>query len=529
MQNWTVNDLVRACGGVLLCGDGDTPVEHISLDSRKMEGSDLFVPLIGEKVDAHRFILQALNNGAVATLTSEHGTAGKGGVTEGNVTENSGTDGRGKTAAQPVPMDENGVAGYGKAWIAVDDTKLALQAIGRAYRRTLTLPLVGITGSVGKTTTKEMVAAALSAGLRTYKTKGSRNSQVGVPVTITDIDREDQIGVIELGMSEPGELTVIARMAQVDVALITNIGVAHIEQLGSQENIFREKMTIRDGLTAGGILLLNGDDPFLAEAEAGDGFRTVRYGTTDGCDYRATEIHMEKGCPVFTAECRYAGGKGAACAIGAAGGQPGREPGAEKPRTENPRMEKPLTERSRTVTVRLKVMGAHQILNAVAAIAVADLYGVPLAAAAEKLSEYEGMKGRQQVRHAGGITVIDDTYNANPVSMKGAIDILVSVEDAARRIAVLADMKELGAESPRFHREIGEYIAQRPVDLLVTYGELAKDIGAGIRTVRFAESEKREMMEWLGNELRAGDCVLFKGSNSMNLGEAADDVCQRHH
>lgn len=543
MQNTTVKDLVKACGGILLCGDENAPVEHISLDSRTMEGNDLFVPLIGEKVDAHRFIAQALHNGAVAVLTSEHGPAGAG--------------------REPVPVSDSGEAGFGKAWIAVEDTKLALQNIGRWYRKKLTLPLVGITGSVGKTTTKEMVAAALSGGLRTYKTRGSRNSQVGVPITITDIDKEDQIGVIELGMSEPGELTVIAQMAQVETALITNIGVAHINQLGSQENIFREKMTIQDGLKEGGILLLNGDDPFLAKARAREGFRTIYYGTGDNCDYRAVDIHTEKGYPVFTAVCRRDTGAGELQEDRRCAGLPGVGDIPEA---------MPCAGTPRTVTVRLKVMGAHQILNAIAALAVADLYGVSLEAAAAKLGEYAGMKGRQQVHHADGITVIDDSYNANPVSMKVAIDILDAVEDVKRRVAVLADMKELGGESPRFHREAGAYLASKSIDLLVTYGELAEDIetGAldwaadrrkaeretdrtegheasqsagrhaesgteernvknGLQVRHFAESEKKDMMEWLEKELREGDCVLFKGSNSMNLGEAADYVCQRHH
>ncbi len=482
MQNTTVRELAEACGGILLCGSGDMPVEHISLDSRTMAGNDLFVPLIGEKVDAHRFIPQALKNGAAVTLTSEHGP--------------------GKT---DVLADEAGEIGFGKAWIGVEDTKLALQQIGRWYRKKLTLPLVGITGSVGKTTTKEMVAAALSGDRRVFKTLGSRNSQVGVPITITDIDKEDEIGVIELGMSEPGELTVIARMAQVETALITNIGVAHIEQLGSQENIFREKMTIQDGLKDGGVLLLNGDDLWLAGARAKEGCRTLYYGTGENCDYRAVDIHTEKGYPVFTALCGARGGKEA-----------------------------------RRVPVRLKVMGDHQILNGIAAMAVADIYGVPLEAAAEKLGGYAGMKGRQQIFHVNGVMVIDDSYNANPVSMKGAIDILAAVEDAGRRIAVLADMKELGPESAEFHRQTGAYLAGKPVDLLVTYGELARDIGAGalqaegsrkekIEVRHFGADEKEKMEIWLTEELRAGDCVLFKGSNSMRLGEAAEYVCQHHH
>ncbi len=382
------------------------------------------------------------------------------------------------------------------AWISVKDTKTALQDIGRGYRKRLSLPLIGVTGSVGKTTTRKMIAAALMAGFRVYETPGNFNSQVGVPITISDIDSADEIGVLELGMSEPGELTVIAEMAQVNVAVITNIGVAHIEQLGSQENIFREKMTIQNGLQDGGLLLVNGDDPFLWNAKAKAGCRRLTYGTGEHCDYRAVDIKEENGYPVFTALCR-----------------------------------------GKAIHVRLSVMGAHQILNAMAALAVADAYGVDLLAAAESLGQFSGMKGRQQIHRLGGVTVIDDTYNASPVSMKGAIDILSSLPCEGRRIAVLADMKELGEETRRFHREVGEHLGNSPVDILITYGELAREIrdGAkavnpGLRTMSFSSGpEKADMEQNIRDLLKQGDCILFKGSNSMNLGETADYVCQCYH
>ena len=197
MENTRVKDIVEAVGGTLLCGDPETPIAHISIDSRTMKGQDLFVPIIGEKVDAHRFIGQAFEQGAAAVFTSRHDR-----------------------------MESD------RPWIQVEDTKAALQALGAWYRGRMKLPLVGITGSVGKTTTREMIAAALGAGFSVYKTPGNSNSQVGVPITITEIPPDAQIGVIELGMSEPGEMTRIAKVAQVDQAVMTNIGVAHIEQLG---------------------------------------------------------------------------------------------------------------------------------------------------------------------------------------------------------------------------------------------------------------------------------------------------------
>lgn len=452
MEQMTVNDVVKATGGRLLCGDGNTPLIHISINSQTMEGSDLFVPLIGAKVDAHRFIEQAWKNGAAATLTSEHDT-----------------------------MEDS------HPWIRVEDTKKALQDIGAYYRRRFRLPLVGITGSVGKTTTREMVATALSAGYQVYKTKKNLNSQVGVPITLAGISSGDEIGVLELGMSEPGELTVIARIADVDMAVITNVGVTHIEQLGSQENIFREKMTIQDGLKDGGILFLNGDDERLKQAAAKAGCRTIFYGGGENCEYRFEDVRIHNGYPAFTA-----------------------------------------VHGDRRIPVQLGIMGRHNVSNAMVALAVADQNGVSMEAAAKKLEEFHGFQNRQQIYENHGVTIIDDTYNASPASMEAGLEVLNSMTNASRRIAVLADMKELGDQAVRFHREIGHYIAAHPVDLVFTLGDLAAEIEAGIRegggtcTCCHFDGEDREGLKAkLGEVLAGGDCVLLKGSNSMNLGEVA--------
>lgn len=452
MEQMTVNDIVKATGGRLLCGDGSVRLVHISINSQAMEGDDLFVPLVGAKVDAHRFIAQAFENGAAATLTAEHDE-----------------------------MEDD------HPWIRVADTKKALQEIGAYYRRRFSLPLVGITGSVGKTTTREMVAAALSAGYRVYKTKKNLNSQVGVPITLSGITSEDEIGVLELGMSEPGELTVIAQIAAVDIAVITNVGVTHIEQLGSQDNIFREKMTIQDGLKDGGTLLLNGDDERLKTATAKAGCRTVYYGTGENCEYRAVDIKTEDGYPVFTA-----------------------------------------VHGDTRIPVRLGVMGRHNVQNAMAALAVADLTRIPMEEAAKKLGEFHGFKNRQQIYEKHGVTIIDDTYNASPASMEAGLEVLNSMTNATRRIAVLADMKELGPQAAEFHRQIGRYIAAHPLDVVFTYGELAAEIVDGIREggqdcacYHFENGDRDGLMNKLSEILAPGDCVLLKGSNSMNLGEVA--------
>lgn len=469
MTGITVKELLEATGGNLLLGQEDQHAGHISLDSRKMEGDDLFVPIVGERVDAHRFLCQAIASGAAAVFTSEH---------------HRWEDVKASVRQQCGGNREQEKKALGAAWIEVPDTKKALQDLGSFCRKRLTLPLVGITGSVGKTTTREMIAEALSAGFLVYKTPGNSNSQVGVPITIAEIPQSAEIGVIELGMSEPGEMERISRVARVDCAVMTNIGVAHIEQLGSQEHILEEKLHIQDGMPAEGILFLNGDDPLLASVVPKEGRKRVLYGLGRDCDYRAEDLHLEEGYPVFTA-----------------------------------------VHGDRSVRVRLQVMGSHMVSNAMAALAVADTYGLSMEKAALALGQFKGYKGRQQIFQWGGVTVIDDSYNASPVSMKAGLEVLASVKGEGRRIAVLADMKELGLEAVRFHEEIGAYIGEHPLDMVLLLGELASCIGSGMDAARAVtphiEMDRlAQVEEWLDEHIKEGDCILFKGSNSMKLSEA---------
>ncbi len=469
MKEITARALAGAVGGILV-HEGDGPsVEHISLDSRKMAGNDLFVPIIGERADGHDYICMAIGNGAKVVFTSRHKTEEE---VEKAILTQCKWDKEKETAAKAA------------AWINVPDTRKALQDFGAYCRKMNPIPLVGITGSVGKTTTREMVAAALSAGFLVYKTPGNSNSQVGVPITIAEIPENAEIGVIELGMSEPGEMTRIANVAKVNCAVMTNIGVAHIEQLGSQENILKEKLHIQDGMSEDGTLFLNGDDLLLRNVIPENGRKKVLYGLSEGCDYRGEDLHLEDGYPVFTAVH-----------------------GEEK------------------VQLRLQVMGNHMVQNALAALAVAGEYGIPMEKAAEPLCRFEGFKGRQQILHLDGVTVIDDSYNASPVSMKAGIEVLGSLPCEGKRIAVLADMKELGLDTVKFHQEVGAFLKEHPADQVVLYGELAKEIGAGLRSaggdIPSTEVESLEELEsWLDSHVVSGDCLLLKGSNSMGLSKA---------
>lgn len=467
MENICVQDIADAVGGKILCGDPQQKVENISTDSRVMRGNDLFIPIIGEKNDGHTFIERAFSEGAVASFTSEHDAA---------------------------PEDCRG------ALIRVDDTVAALQDLGRYLRGRLKLPLIGVTGSVGKTTTREMCACALSAKFRTFRTPANHNSQIGVPITISEISSRDEIGVLELGMSEPGEMSVIAKIAKVDAAIMTNIGVAHIENLGSRENILKEKLHIQDGMAPGSTLIVNGDNDLLRTVVPNEGIRLLRFGTNSYNDCRAEDVELEDGCAKFT----YVHG-------------------------------------DVRVPVKLQVLGEHMMADAMAAMTAAELFGVDPADAAAALGDYKGFKGRQMVMKNNGITVIDDTYNASPTSMKAALRVLASMHKAKRRIAVLSDMLELGEDSERYHRDLGSFLAGLDIDMLVVYGNLAKEIAKGafaqevslhglanaqnaLRIESFtAPEDMDEMIEFLKNTLTEGDTVLFKGSNSMNLRIAAEE------
>ncbi len=448
MENVTVMDLLGACGGRLLCGRPDEPIRHISIDSRHMKGQDLFVPIVGEKVDAHRFIEGAFAAGAAAALTSRHDQ-----------------------------MEDV------HPWIQVEDTKLALQRIGAWYRERMALPLIGVTGSVGKTTTREMIARALSAKYQVYQTPGNSNSQVGVPITMTEISSREEIGVIELGVSEPGEMHRISMVAKVNQAVMTNIGIAHIGQLGSQAGICQEKLHIQDGMAPGGILYVNGDDPILREVSPKAGCRRITYGTDPAWDYQARDLTLQDGCFSFTAVCR---------------------------------------EDGEQVRVRLSAPGRHMVDNAIAALAIARENGVPMVKAAQMLEQFGGLRGRQEIHHVRGITVIDDSYNASPDSMKAGLQVLMDMPRTGRSFAVLGDMKELGPEALRHHREIGEFLAGKGVDVVLLYGELAAEIGRPLAMDQRADvlcfQDKEELTTWLEGRLLPGDVLLVKGSNSMGLG-----------
>ena len=473
----SVSEIARAVGGTVIYGDPEVQVESITTDSHIMKGADLFVPIKGARVDGHRFICSAAAAGAAASFTAYR------------IEEL-----RELCGQEPFP----------KALILTGDTRKALQDLGRYYREHyVPIPYIGVTGSVGKTTVREMTACALSAGLRVYSTKGNANSQTGVPITVTETDPEAQIGVIEMGISEFGEMGRLTGIVQCDTAIVTVIGVSHIGNLGTQENIMREKLLISEGMKKGGTLLLNGDDPLLSRADIRDflpenvsekGIRILYYGTGENADFRAVGIKSSGGCAAYDL----------------------------------------MIGDRKAADVSLGVPGNHMVLNSLAALSAACCHGVDPQKAADALSEFRSLDGRGRVFEKNGITVINDAYNAAPQSMTAGLQILNDAEVSGRRIAVLADMLELGPDEDRYHREVGTFLAEKTprIHTVMLYGKLAAFIGDGIakaagagtgpEILRFSEMD--ELINRLQKELSAGDAVLFKGSNSMKLGALVKEL-----
>ncbi len=452
MENITVKDIVELTGGILMCGDENTPVFDICINSKEIKEGDLFVPIIGERVDAHRFVESALEVGA-ATLTSQH----------------------------------NGVVVAEKPYIRVDDTVEALKRIGAGIRKRYEFPVVAVTGSVGKTTTREMITKALSTGKKTFHTEKNFNSQIGVPITLSKFSHDDEIAVLELGISEDGQMDILSEMVRPNMAVVTVIGVAHIEFMKTQENIRKQKLSVVHFMKEDGILFLNGDDALLKDAVEAEQLtcKTLFYGTQDWCDYYAKDIVYHDSFTTFT------------CVHG-----------------------------TEEVEVKLNALGKHNVGNCVVALAVANENGIPMSVAAEGFTDFSGQR-QQVIRIENKFTMIDDTYNASPDSMKASINVLCDMPCQGRRVAVLGDMFELGEKEVQYHREIGEFLLDKPLDEVVVLGELSQHIKQIIEENEtdmsvYTFSDNEEAAIYLLATMRPEDVVLIKASNGMHLKEIVE-------
>ncbi len=443
IQKVTLSFLASATGGEIVFGCGDEVIESISTDSRDCGGVDLFIAISGENFDGNKFIPSACAAGVKGYIS-------------------------------------NGDCKYTdcKFALKVADTRKALLDIAAAYRRQFNINIVGLTGSVGKTTTKELISAVLETERNIIKTQGNFNNEIGLPFTMFGIRDEHEIGVIEMGMSNFGEISRLTKCAAPNVAVITNIGESHIEYLGSREGILKAKCEIFEGLDKNGTVILNGDDDLLFGIKGTLPFKTIYYGIENAaCDVVAGNICAGNNGISFTVD---------------------------------------------GMDFSINLMGKHNVLNALCAIAVGRNYGLSEESIKKGLASYKSIGIRQSITEKNGIKVITDCYNAAPTSVKAAIDVLCSVS-VGRKIAVLGDMAELGEKSPQYHMEIGSYAAENNVDVLVLAGKYAEFTAEGAKGCNVSIHNDNESIEkYLKDSLCQGDTVLFKASRVMKLEEVAN-------
>lgn len=454
MLRLTLDEILKATGGKILCKENNDIITGISTDSRKIQKGDLFIPLIGENFDGHDYIKSALEQGASAALSQRD-------------------------------------IGYfpGKTIIGVDNTLKALQNLAGYYRSKYSIPFIGITGSVGKTSTKEMVASALGVKYNVLKNEGNLNNEIGVPLTIFRLNESHEAAVVEMGMSGFGEIRALTEIVRPKVGIITNIGISHIEKLGSRQNILKAKLELLEGLQPGGLVILNGDDVLLSGVRGLLTERTVTYGLEEGTDYQAFNINSygEKG------------------------------------------VDFDVTVDGKNYTIHVPAPGIHNVYNALAAIAAGNELGVPVEEIAVGISRFNPGKMRLNIIKVNGMSVINDAYNSSPQSVKAALEVLREME-ADRRIAVLGDMLELGEWSEKAHTDTGREAAKADIDYIITVGNSAMDIAKGAVEAGFSSKNTAAFMdnksaaEHLKKLVRPRDAILVKGSRGMKMEEIVNSL-----
>lgn len=445
MKNMTLLRAEKASGG-RLCGafDGNSELDRIIIDSRQVRPGDLFVAYKGENVDGHDYIAAAFQKGAACCL------------------------------AQRIPEGET------RPILLVEDVQSALERIAADYRRDLDIPMIGITGSVGKTSAKEMIASVLQQRFRVLKTDGNLNNQIGVPMTISRIEPSHQAAVVEMGISGFGEMRALTKIVHPTVAVFTVIGHAHLEFLHDRRGVFQAKTEMLEGMDKNGVVIVNGDDDLLCSLECAQ--KKLSFGLGGHCNIRARDIRVDEQGHT-------------ACTILYDGGE---------------------------MAVRIPSFGNHMIYAALEGAAVGLVLGLSEEEIIRGIAAYETVGSRAAVTETGKITLIDDSYNANPDSVKCGVDSLMQL--AGRHVCVFGDMLELGPEEREMHRDAGAYAAEKGVDLILCTGPLSREmaIGAGERGRWFPDRE--ELLRLLPEIIRQGDRVLVKASRGMHFESIAETL-----
>ncbi len=456
MREMTLKNIAAAC-----CGTYFGPAELLGkevtgavTDSRQVQEGDLFIPIRGERVDGHRFIPDVFAKGAAAVLSEQ--------------------------------ILENPAGSY----ILVDSCPQALKDIAEFYRSVLSIPVVGIAGSVGKTSTKEMIAAVLGQKYRVLKTEGNFNNEIGLPLTLLRIRPEHEAAVVEMGISDFGEMHRLAKMARPDICVMTNIGQCHLENLIDRDGVLKAKSEMFDYLKPDGVVVLNGNDDKLSGVERVKSVLPLRYFVEDGSAKRMNDSYL------VTADTIVNRGLQGIDAV--------------------------LHFQGEDCPIHEPIPGLHNIYNACAAACVGVSLGLTHAEICEGIAAARTIAGRTNLITAGDITILDDCYNANPASMRASLDVLSLAE--GRKIAVLGDMGELGEHEKELHREIGAYAAGKGIDVVFCVGELSAEIKKAASVSCAAEhfADKGALVEKLLSCIKKGDTVLVKASHFMKFSEVTD-------
>lgn len=446
MKNLTLENITRVCGGVYHGEEKwfHREVSAITTDSRKVEKDGLFVPIVGERVDAHKFIPQVMEAGALAVLS------------------------------------ERELPGASYPYIQINSSLQAVKDIAEFYLTQLDIPVVGITGSVGKTSTKEVIASVLKEKYRTLKTQGNFNNELGLPLTVFRLREEDEIAVLEMGISDFGEMDRLAKIGRPDTCVITNIGTCHLENLGDRDGVLRAKTEIFHYMKKDGHIVLNGDDDKLSRISEYEGKKPVFFGMGENCRVYADELE-DKG--LLGMKCR-------------------------------------IHMEEEAFTVDIPMPGIHMVYNALAAAAVGKIYGLTAKQIKQGIESLEPVSGRFHMIDTEKFLIVDDCYNANPMSMKASLEILS--KGTGRRVAVLGDMGELGEQEIQLHEQVGEYAASCGIDACVCVGTLSRNMAEKAKAVNqdfevIYEPDLEGLLKNLKDYVKKGDTILVKASHFMDF------------
>ncbi len=464
MQNMNLENIAKACKGTLFCDENkrESLISSAVLDSRLVEENGLFFATVGEKVDGHKFISQVFEKGALCVVTE-------------------------KTPEVVLEEHDCKINTWG-AYILVEDSFQALKDIAEFYRSQLTIPIVGITGSVGKTSTKEFVAGVLSEKFKVLKTEGNFNNEVGLPLTLLKIRKEHQVAVVEMGISDFGEMHRLSQMARPNICVLTNIGQCHLENLKSRQGIFQAKTEIFDFMDENGYVCVNGDDDMLAGLQEVKNKPVVKFGFSKENDIYADDI---KNMGLFGSEAV-------------------------------------VHEKGSSYQILVPLPGQHMIANAMAAAAVAGILGLSREEIQQGISHVQPVGGRSNIIKRDDLTLIDDCYNANPVSMGSAIDLLKTA--IGRKVAILGDMFELGTDSDKMHAQVGRYAVENGVDVLLCVGENSRNMYEAAKEHSKKEQDvfyfatRDEMLSGLDEIKKPKDTILVKASHGMQFEKVIEDL-----